>query len=108
VYDVCLVGVFGGCVRVCLCKMCFFIYSSCQLGLVMSSPLLEEREAPEETRFPLCGDGGGDIAGVFCECVVFPCLEVECVFCTLALLWGLCASFLCFVSFCVVRFDCDM
>jgi len=46
--------------------------------------------------FRFCWDGGMVFAGVFCECVVVLCSEVDCIFICLAIFCGDCVCF-CFV-----------
>jgi len=45
--------------------------------------------------FRFCGDGGGGVAGVFRECVVVLCLEMECFFVFLAVFCGDCVFLFC-------------
>jgi len=76
--------VFFLCVDVCVCVRC--VCCVCVWRMYVCVCLCEMCVCVCVVWFPSCGDGGGVVAGVFCECVVFLCLEVECVLCTLALL----------------------
>jgi len=81
---VCLVGVFGGYVFVCVCVRYVWLW------VLLFGFLLR--------------GGSGGVAGVFCECVVVLCLEFECVF-VFVLTFELtrCCSFLWWVVLLLIR-----
>jgi len=106
---VCLCECFFSCVsEVCVCEMCG---CGCVWRLYVCVCLREMCVGVGVVVwFPFFGDRSGAVAGVFCECIVFLCLEVECVFCVFWLFFvGLVCFCFVFCEFlCFVCFDCEV